>query len=73
MKYTKNRSKSPHFMVAAAKSGNFVDTLWPQKLMGTKFLEFDFFYLERQGYRYYHEKSQVGLASSSCINLTMKL
>ena len=31
------------------------------------------FYLKRKGYRYYQEKSQVGLTSSSYINLTMKL
>ena len=46
--------------IPAAKFQNFVDTL---------ILEFDFFYLKRQGYRYYQGKNQVGLTSSSYINL----
>ena len=46
-----------------------------------KFLEFDFFYLKRQGYIYiyiyiyiyYQNKNQLGVTSSSYINLTIKL
>ena len=56
----------------SAKSQNFVDTLAPQNPCGQNSWNLIFF-LKRQGYRYYQEKIQVGITSSSYINLTMKL
>ena len=36
--------------IPAAKSQNFVDVSWAQKTKCAKFLEFNFLYLNRQGY-----------------------
>ena len=39
-----------------------------------KFLEFEFFYLKRQGYNgYYQNKNQIMITSALYVNLTMKL
>ena len=46
---------------------------WHKNPRGQNFWSLKFFYLKRQGYRYYQEKNQVGLTSSSYINLAMKL
>ena len=54
----------------AAKSLNFVNTLGLQKPMWANFLEFYFFYLKRQSYKFYQEKDQVELISFSYLGLT---
>ena len=55
------------------KISKFCQNFGATKAHVDKVLEFDFFCLKRQVYRYYQEKNQVGLTSSSYINLTMKL
>ena len=49
-------------------------TLWGHKNpRGQNIWNWNFFYLKRQGYRYYYRKNQVEPTSSSYINLTTKL
>ena len=60
--------------IPAAKSQNFVDISGAQKPIWAEFLEFDFFYLKRQGYiDITRAKINFGVTSSSHTNLTMKL
>ena len=60
--------------IPAAKSQNFVDILRAQKPIWAKVLEFDFFLSEEKRlYRYYQDKNQFVVTSSSYISLTMKL
>ena len=60
--------------VSAAKSQNIFDMSEAQKPTWAKFLEFNFFYLKKTRlYRYYQNKNQLRVTSSSYISLTMKL
>ena len=60
--------------IPAAKSQNFVDISGAQKPIWAKVLEFDFFLSEEKRlYRYYQDKNQFVVTSSSYISLTMKL
>ena len=61
--------------IPAAKSQNFVDILGAQKLTLAKFLDFVFFFLPEKTRlcRHYENKNQLGVTSSSYINLTKKL
>ena len=60
--------------IPAAKSQNFVDISVAQKHTGTKFLEFEFFSSEKTRLqRYYQNKNQLLVTSSSYINLAIKL
>ena len=57
-----------------AKSQNFVDISVAQRPTWAKFLEFGFFLSEKTRlYICYLNKNQLGVTSSSYINLTMKL
>ena len=60
--------------VSAAKSQNIFDISEAQKPTWAKFLELNFFYLKKTRlYRYYQNKNQLRVTSSSYISLTMKL
>ena len=68
------RCQNPYQLVA--KSQNFVDISGTQKQKPTraKFLEVEFFLSEKKRlYRYYQNKNQLEVTSSSYINLRMKL
>ena len=59
--------------VPAAKSQNFVEISGAQKPTWAKFLEFDFLSEKTRLYRYYQNKNPLGVNSSSCINLSIRL
>ena len=60
--------------ILTAKSQNLVNTSEAQKPTWAKFLEFGFFYPKRQGYiDITRKKNQLGVTSSSYVNLIRKL
>ena len=60
--------------IAAAKSQNFVNIAVAQNTTWAKFLELKFFLSEKARLcRYHQNKKELGVTSSSYINLTMRL